>query len=238
MTPSGTVGDRWREAPRRHRLVAVVGSVLVAAVGTAAVAGTLRDAVDPAALRAFLEGLGPYAPVVYVVLQAIQVVVAPIPGQLLAGVGGYLFGGIRATLLSMLGVAVGGLIVFTLARRVGRPRVERWLGEDHVSRFDQFGAENGAVTLFVLFLLPTFPDDLLCAVAGLWDLRARTFLVLLLVGRTPSFYAVAVAGQSLQSGALGRTSVVLGAVAAVVVLVYVVRDPIRERLRGEDPSVE
>jgi uncharacterized membrane protein YdjX (TVP38/TMEM64 family) len=230
-------GDRWRTATRRGKLV--VGTTLVlAAAGTVLASEVLHEALSPTALQASLEGLGPYAPLVYVALQATQVVLAPIPGQLLAGVGGYVFGGLRATVLSMIGVVVGAVVVFGLVRRVGPPALERLVGEEPVSRFEEFGAENGVVTLFVLFLLPTFPDDVPCAVAGLWDVRLRTFLMVLLVGRTPSFYAVAYAGTSAESGALGRVGVVLGAGAVVALVVYLARDRIRETLTGVGRSVD
>jgi uncharacterized membrane protein YdjX (TVP38/TMEM64 family) len=64
-----------------------------------------------------------------------------------------------------------------------------------------------------VFLLPTFPDDAICFVAGLSEIRTRRFLVLLVVGRLPSFAAVALAGDQLATDDL----LALGAVGALVV---------------------
>jgi uncharacterized membrane protein YdjX (TVP38/TMEM64 family) len=75
--------------------------------------------------------------------------------------------------------------------------------------------------LFVLFLLPTFPDDVLCFVVGLTDIRFRTFLILVAVGRTPTFVTAVYAGTRLADGALVGFALVLTALAVTSAVVYV-----------------
>jgi len=165
------------------------------------------------------------------------VILAPVPGGVLAGAGGYLFGGFSGTVLSLTGVVLGSLAVFGFASVYGRPAVERLYDGDpgpRFQRFDRFGAENGRLALFVFFLVPLFPDDLLCAVAGLWDLRTRTFLVLLVVGRSPSFVAVSYAGTSLRSGAVVEVALLVAAVGVACLGAYAWRGRIEERLRSVD----
>jgi uncharacterized membrane protein YdjX (TVP38/TMEM64 family) len=72
---------------------------------------------DPVWLRETVAALGPPAPVGFVVLQAVQVVVAPIPGQALGGVAGYLFGTWAGFVYSMVCITVGSAVVFALAKR-------------------------------------------------------------------------------------------------------------------------
>jgi uncharacterized membrane protein YdjX (TVP38/TMEM64 family) len=120
----------------------------------------------------------------------------------------------------MLGVVLGSLVVFGASRRYGRPFVARVVTEATLDRFDGFVEEYGRVGLFVVFLLPTFPDDAICLVAGLTDLRARTFLVLLVVGRTPSFLASAYAGAALADGRALLFSLVVAGVLVASALVY------------------
>lgn len=159
-----------------------------------------------------------------------QVIAAPLPGQVLAGVGGYLFGSGPGALYSLLGVVLGSYVVFTVSRRYGRSLLVARLDESTVQRFDRFGAENGPAALFVFFLLPIFPDGLLCAVAGLWNLRPQSFVALLVVGRAPSFFVAAFLGSSAQSGAHFRTTVGLTALGLLVLVVYVLRHRIEEHL--------
>jgi uncharacterized membrane protein YdjX (TVP38/TMEM64 family) len=225
VTDAESTDSRYfASAAARRR--AIRHTVALAAVVLALTAGLYRvlpQATDPVWLRATVADFGPLAPLAFVGLQTIQVIVAPLPGQMLAGVGGYLFGALPGTVYSMTGVLLGSTVVFLLARRYGRPYVERVLDAGTVARWDGVVDRAGVPGLFLFFLLPTFPDDLLCAVAGCTDIRLRTFLALVAVGRTPSFLAAAYAGGQLSAGDVGRTVAVLALLAVVTVAVYVGR---------------
>jgi uncharacterized membrane protein YdjX (TVP38/TMEM64 family) len=203
------------------RTLALLGLFAALAVGLHTVAPRL---FDPVWLRRQLAAFGAFAPHAFVVLQTLQVLLAPIPGQLLGGVGGYLFGVRAGTAYSLLGVCLGSAAAFVLARRYGRPYVERVTRPEALERWDRFLARNGLAGLFVLFLLPTFPDDLLCFVAGISDLRLRTFLVLVVVGRAPSFLAASYAGERLAGGHVGTFLAVVTALAALSLAVFVLRE--------------
>ena len=223
MTNDGRgAGDSMFRSPahRRRALLAVGGLLGAFAVVTVSVWWVDLRLFDPTWMRSRVEAIGAAAPVVFVLLQATQVVFAPVPGQLLAGVGGYLFGSILGTLYSVFGMAIGSTVVLVASRRYGRPFVARVLDPETLNRFDGFVADYGSAGLFVAFLLPTFPDDALCLMAGLTELRYRRFLILLLVGRTPTFLASAVAGTSLASGHLSRVLIVLAGLAVVSAAVY------------------
>lgn len=213
-------------SPADRRRAAWQGTVI--ALGFLLGAGALwRFApflVDPAWLRGTVATLGPLAPAGFVALQAVQVVVAPIPGQALGGVGGYLFGTWPGFVYSMVGVTVGSAVVFALAKRYGRPFVEKTFDAETVARFDAVTDDAAPAALFGLFLLPTFPDDLLCALAGVSPMRLRTLLVLVVVGRAPSFALVAFAGDSAAASRPLAALTALGLVALVAALVYAHRD--------------
>jgi uncharacterized membrane protein YdjX (TVP38/TMEM64 family) len=185
--------------------------------------------LDPEWVEAFVEGFGILAPFVFVGIQTVQVVAAPIPGQLLGVVGGYLFGPFRGALYSILGVTLGSYVVFRLSRHYGRPYVEDAVQPAVLERFDGFISRGGVPALFVIFLLPTFPDDAVCFLAGLTDLRMRTLVTLVVVGRFPSFLAVAYAGDSLAEADLVTFGVVSVVTLVVTVVVYAKRDWVIER---------
>lgn len=239
MTPprrSGT--DDTESSDRRKRVL--LGGLLVGApvVGVIAAGIAGSEYVTADSLLTVLQTVGPYAPLLFVALQTLQVIVAPVPGQILAGVGGYLFGPLAGTGYSVLGVVLGSVVVFGLTRQYGERVVERLLTDALRRKFERYGDENGAVTLFVFFLLPTFPDDALCVIAGLWAIRFRTFLVLLVVGRTPSFFGAAYAGTSVHSGAIGQFSLLVSAVLVVTLAVYIKRDWLENKLGGDGTSSE
>jgi len=199
------------------RVTLLVGGLVAATVGVWAL---VPSATDPAWVRQRLAGLGWYAPLAFVALQTIQVIVAPVPGQVLGGVGGYLFGAPLGVTYSMIGVTAGSSLVFGLSRRFGRPYVERVVDPDRLAQWDAFFERSGVLGLFGLFLLPTFPDDLLCVVAGLAEVRPRTFVALVVVGRTPSFLAAAYVGTRVADGAFAVAVTVVGALVVLSAGVY------------------
>jgi uncharacterized membrane protein YdjX (TVP38/TMEM64 family) len=175
---------------------------------------------DPVAVRAFVAGYGPFAPVVFVLVTAVGVVVAPIPGPALALAGGYVFGWLPGVVYSMVGVTIGSVIALSLSRRWGRPYVERVLSAAAIERFDALVADHGDLALFLCFLVPGLPDDALCFLAGLTTIRLRRFLVLTVVARTPAHLVVAMAGAELATGRLELALALLGVLAVAALLGY------------------
>lgn len=199
------------------RLGALVGIVVVLSAALLRAAPFL---LEPAATRAWLAGFGPAAPLAFFGVQTTQVVVAPIPGQLLAVAGGYLFGPLVGATLSVTGVLVGSLVAIGLTRRYGRPYAESVVDAGTLAEFDAVVDETGEAGLFIAFLLPVFPDDVLCFVAGLTEIRMRRLLVLVLVGRTPTFVAAAVLGDAIATTDAALVALLLAAGALFTGLGY------------------
>jgi uncharacterized membrane protein YdjX (TVP38/TMEM64 family) len=217
---------------RRAALLAAAALVVVAALvaGGELVRSAVPALTDPAALAAFVHGFGVWAPVAYVLLQAAQVVLAPVPGQVVGFAGGYLFGAVPGTVYSLVGLTLGSAVAFWLARRYGRPWVGRLVGRERMDRFDDVVARDGRVAVFLLFLVPGLPDDALCFVAGLTDIRFPVLVALALVGRAPSTFLVALSGSSLAEGRLALFAAVTLVLVAVSVAGYLSRNAIADCL--------
>lgn len=144
-----------------------------------------RIAPDEAVVREHLEALGPLAPAAFVLAEVVQVVIAPIPGQPIEIPGGYLFGLAAGTLLASFGTIVGSIIAFALGRRYGRPWVERRVAPDVRLRFDHWLVQGNRAewVVFWLMLVPAFPRDPLCYLAGLTPLSPMRFAVIAAIGR-------------------------------------------------------
>lgn len=139
-----------------------------------------RDTLERA-----LRDLGPWGPAFIVLAEVLQVVFAPVPGQVVGLVAGYLYGFWWGTLYCMIGLALGSLAAVWLARRLGRPLVRRLAGEEVLARIDDYAERRGALALLLIFLLPFLPDDLCCLAAGLTKLSILEVVLLAVVGRLP-----------------------------------------------------
>lgn len=233
MTPSTALG-RLRErladvtvfaspkARRRFLLHVVVVAALLGGA-TLLVQHSLGPLSSPEDVRALVRGLGVWGPVALVVLQAAQVVLAPIPGQVLAVGAGYVYGALWGTVYNVLGLTLGSTVAFWLSRRFGRAYVEGIVHEDALERFDAIEEDHARLALFFFFLVPGLPDDLICFVGGLTRIPLYQLVVISVVGRTPSLFLVNVVGDLLGTN---RVAGVLLAVALFVAsaVVYLNRD--------------
>jgi uncharacterized membrane protein YdjX (TVP38/TMEM64 family) len=139
-------------------------------------------------VQAWVEGLGAWAPIAIVLLEMIQALLAPIPGQAIEAVSGYLYGPWWGTLFPMIGMAIGSLITFSLSRHFGRPLVIKLIGHKSMDQLDDLVRRGGAPFFFLIWLLPFAPDDLACVAAGLTPMPTRQFMILMLLGRLPGVF--------------------------------------------------
>jgi uncharacterized membrane protein YdjX (TVP38/TMEM64 family) len=214
------------ESTASRRRVVVHGAILV--VTFAAVYVLVRREfaflLSARTLRAYVAGFGPWGPVVLVALQAIQVVVAPVPGQVLAVVAGFLYGAWWGTLYNVVGITIGSTVAFWLARRFGRSYVERVVHDDALARFDGIEDTHARAALFVFFLVPGLPDDVLCFVGGLTRVPLAHLVLIAVVGRAPAFFLANVFGEFLGANRNVEAAVLGAAILAATALGYLNRD--------------
>lgn len=169
---------------------------------------------SPGELRRYIERFTPYSHFVFFAIQLTSVILAPIPSNLTAAVGGLLFGTLPAFLLTAGAVTLGSVIVFQLGRTLGRPFAERFISRRNLEKYGEVIRRKRDVFLFLAFLFPFFPDDLICIMAGLTDVPFRRFLVLVAVARPWGLLvASALGGSALSIPLWGMVLLGLGGLA-------------------------
>lgn len=166
-------------------------------------------------LVAAVNSWGPFAPLLYIILQVLQTVVAPIPGQIVGSIGGFLFGA-WGILWTTIGTLIGCWIVFKIARRFGRPLLEKLFKKSAIEKFDFIiNAKSASLILFAIFLLPGFPDDIICYIAGLTNLSIKRLMAIVILGRFPVIVLTNYIGAEVGTNFV---MVALVALLAVVIL--------------------
>lgn len=181
--------------------------------------------------RAFIDSLGGWGFLAFIFLQTIQVVVAPLPGEVTGVLGGYLYGPLLGLLLSTIGLTLGSYIAFSLTRAFGRPFVERFVDPKNMERYDFLLHHKGAFLVFLIFLIPGFPKDLLTYVIGLGHLSTLEFLVITTSGRFLGTILLTLGGNFLRLRQYGRFFVVAGITVIVIFLSVLFRDRIEGLFR-------
>lgn len=148
-------------------------------------------------LRFFILSFGPYSAIVFILIQMLQVVFAPVPGEITGFVGGLLFGNVRGTVYSTVGLTLGSLGAFFISRIFGLRIVERVVKKDYIDRFNHFVTHKGLNISFILFLIPGFPKDSLCYLLGLTHIRLIDFVLMNIFGRLPGTLMLTMQGTAL-----------------------------------------
>ncbi len=152
---------------------------------------------DRAKIDRFISGWGPSAPLVFILIQILQVVIAPFPGEISGFVGGYLFGGLPGFFYSSIGLASGSAINFWIGRLLGKRFVRNLIPEDQLKKVDRYLERQGIVLLLILFLIPGFPKDYLCMLLGVSSLPFGIFILLASFGRMPGTLMLSLQGDLL-----------------------------------------
>ena len=189
-------------------------------------------------LARFLTSLGPYSAAIFILLQALQVIVSPIPGELTGLVGGYVYGATFGFIYSTLGLTLGSWAAFELANIFGKPFVERFFKREILDKFNFLSTNTGTIICFLLFLIPGFPKDILCYVFGLTGMKTSTFLVVSTLGRMPGTYLLTIQGASIRSQEY-ITAVVIAVILAVILFIgYLYRDQLFQWIKHKGREME
>lgn len=170
----------------------------------------------PEELRALVKSFGILGPLIVVGMQFTQVLLAPLP-PVVPVISGYVFGSVEGTLYSVIGAFIGSALAIYISRVYGRSLVDYFVKDEVFSKFQRFAQSKGLLPYVVFFVLPGFPDDALCFIAGLTELDLRKLVVVATLGRIPGIYALSLTGSSAatsQSTVFIATSGALIAVSA------------------------
>ena len=134
---------------------------------------------------------------------------------------------------SLIGAAIGSYIVFRLSRRYGRTYVERAIDPLLIEKFDTFAGRRGLTALFVVFLVPGMPDDAICFVAGLTELRIRDMVLVSILGRVPGYLLINAAGAQLAADRVLEMGILVAIGLILTVVGYLWRTEVLRALSGQ-----
>lgn len=150
------------------------------------------------AIRAYVLSFGIFAPLVFILLQIIQVVITPISHYAVSIAGGFIFGLWEGFLYNWIGRVVGTLIAFYLARIIGRTIVTKFVKSKTIAKYDKI-FEKGKFILFLAYFLPLFPDDELSYLAGLSSMKSKVFIPIMMLGHIGGSLALSYVGEGIES---------------------------------------
>ena len=119
----------------------------------------------------------------YILIQTAQVIILPIPAAIICVVGSLIYGPWLGGLYCSIGILIGSFISFFIGKTFGY-KIVKWIaGQENTDRYSEIISKRGGFFLALAFLLPMFPDDILCLIAGITNLKLKTFALVTTITR-------------------------------------------------------
>lgn len=173
-------------------------------------------------IQALVQKTGIFGPFVFIVISFLQVTIIPVPSTITIVAGSYLFGFWKGFIYSFIGIMLGSMFAFFLGRVIGRKFIDWIVGdrkvvEKYLNRLR--GREN--VLLFFMFLLPFFPDDALCSIAGLLPISYVAFFIMQIITRLIGISGnlLFLSGEVIPFKGWGLVLIIFLSVAAIIAFI-------------------
>jgi len=215
-----------RELIARYRWPLIIGGLLAAVTGgclwlvltdAAAYRFLVRLYSDKLYLKRLLGEWGMLAPVIFIILQALQVIVSPVPGEATGFLGGFLFGEWLGFLYSTIGLTTGSVGAFAIGRWLGAHFVRNVVSKHTWDRLGFIVEAEGAILCFIVYLIPGLPKDIVCYLFGLSPMPIWVFALVSGIGRMPGTWILSAQGARTHAGAYVEV-VAISAVALALAL--------------------
>jgi uncharacterized membrane protein YdjX (TVP38/TMEM64 family) len=187
---------------------------------------------DKLFLKQTLREWGVLAPVAFILIQALQVVLSPIPGEATGILGGYLFGQWLGLLYSTIGLTLGSAGAFALGRWLGVHAVKNLVSPATWRRLGFIVEAEGVVLCFIVYLIPGLPKDIACYLFGISPMPVWVFTLVSGLGRIPGTWVLSAQGAHTAAGDYRQAILVTAVAVAVALPLFYYRHRITAWLQG------
>ena len=134
-------------------------------------------------LQELIDGFGIAGPFVFILFQIVQVIIPILPGGVSCLAGVVLFGAWKGLLYNYIGICIGSVFAFLIARYYGRPILYKFFSDKMIQKYDKITSKNGNFSKWfaLAIFLPVAPDDFLCYLAGTTEMSLRKFTTTILL---------------------------------------------------------
>lgn len=179
---SGERCEKIVSEKKKYKLVFnIITAAIIIFVCTAVIIGLTKGIFSSKeAFVGFIQSTGVFAPIVFVLLETLTVVVLVLPCALGYPVSAAAFGPFWGFILNALSTILGSIIIFVAVRKWGQPIVESIVKKKHFDKYEKFIGKTKMFEriLIAAFLMPVFPDNALCYIAGLTKMKFKRFVII------------------------------------------------------------
>lgn len=213
----------------KYIIIAVVAAAVLAYFVKAEYGEYIKTYYSPEAVKNWVLSFGSLSFLVFILLQILQVVLFFIPGEVVQGAAGYIFGTLGGAGISLLGITLGSVGTFLVARKFGDRLLHKILPQkDYIKIKILIDKPKNRLIIFILYLIPGFPKDVLGYVAGITPIGLKWFVLFSTIARVPGIIMSTFVGSNLYQGNYLLVAIVAVIMAAILVLGILKGDKIVE----------
>lgn len=134
-------------------------------------------------LTELIRGLGGWGYLVYFLVQVLNVVILPLPAAVCYIPGSLIWGPLVATLIASAGVITGSIIAYYIGKLCGKPAAIWIAGRETAEKYSAYLSKRGKVLFVIMQILPFFPDDIICMLAGVTGMNFLFFAATIILVR-------------------------------------------------------
>lgn len=120
---------------------------------------------------------------IYILLQIAQVIILPVPAAIICIVGSLIYGPLLGSIYCSIGILLGSFVSFWIGKTFGNKIVTWIAGVENTEKYSKIIRKRGAFFLIIAFLLPMFPDDILCLISGISNMKFKNFALITTITR-------------------------------------------------------
>lgn len=213
----GQLSDK--AAVRRRKIISIIGLVIFFGLSVAIALPVAKFFKEPEMFHQWVEGFGMWGWLACIGAMVLQIVIAIIPGGALEIGAGYAFGAVEATILCTIGSVIGCAIVFWFVRAFGVKFVESFFPIEKITSLKFLKNEKRRnILVFIIFLIPGMPKDLISYFMGLTNIKLSTWLIISTVARIPAIIISAMGGHALGKKQYTTAIIVLAVIVGISII--------------------
>ena len=186
-------------------------------------------------LRQLIIGFGGWGILCYIIINILQCIIIPVPTTLTVLVGTAIYGPAIAFIYATIGVIIGSSISFIIGRYCSKPVIYWIFGKEKVEKYQNILNKRAELILFLTLTLPFFPDDLICMIAGVSNIKYFKFLIISIFARGVGLATISFFGSGkiipFSGWGIAVWAVIAIGVVSLLILAFKKRDKIKQFLK-------
>ncbi|MDD5640285.1 MAG: VTT domain-containing protein [Syntrophales bacterium] len=178
---------------------------------------------DKENISSAFKAAGNWAPIVFILLESVQVLTVfwPVPLEI---AGGFIFGLPLGMFYSTVGLTLGSVLAFLLGRWLARTYLQHLVEAEKLKKFQQVMKREGTLAAFIIYLIPGIPKDFVAYILGSTSLSLKFFVVGATLFRLPSTFLISLQGAEAAQGHYWLSVVLIGCNYFLALLIFRYRE--------------